>query len=153
MSKAIAYPTDCGLYCKAIKSLVSAANKYGITLRQTYRRLAPRALRKRNCYAHARQMKRASREQKRLHTYLGRVFRDFKRKMQGYDLGEDIRSLLSVVEQVLNQKKNDSKKIYSIHEPHVECIAKGKALPRRNRTFGTAITDALDGEWTPPKAN
>lgn len=127
MPKAIAYPTDCGLYCKAIKSIVLAASKHGITLRQTYHRLAPRALRKRNCYAHARQMKRANREQRKLHTYLGRVLRDFKRKTEGRDVGKSTRSLLAVAKQVLNQKRSDSKKIYSIHEPHVECIAKGKA--------------------------
>lgn len=127
MPKAIEFPTDCGLYCKAVKAITLEAKKHGVILRQNYKRLAPRALRQRNRYAHARQMKRANREQKRLHTYLRRVFRDFKRKTQGRVLDEHTSTLLGVIERVMNQKKDDSDKIYSIHEPHVECISKGKA--------------------------
>ncbi len=35
--------------------------------------------------------------------------------------------LLEICKQVVAQKKTDSNKIYSLHEPEVACIAKGKA--------------------------
>jgi IS5 family transposase len=127
MPKAVEFPTDSKLYLKSIKALVRMAEELKITLRQTYRQLAPRALNMRNRYAHARQMKRAKREEKRIHTYLGRVIRDFERKTESIKLDRESQFLLEIVKSVFNQKRNDSKKIYSIHEPHVECISKGKA--------------------------
>lgn len=126
MPKAIEFPTDSKLYLKSIKALVRAAKELEIPLRQTYSKLAPRALRKRNAYAHARQMKRSKKEERKLHTYLGRVIRDFERKTAGLELDKEYLFLLDVVKAVFNQQRNDPKKIYSVHEPHVECISKGK---------------------------
>jgi transposase, IS5 family len=74
--KAIAFPTDSRLYNRGREILVRLAAKYGIRLRQSYHRLGKRALRLANRYAHARQMRRAQREIKRLKTFLGRVARD-----------------------------------------------------------------------------
>jgi len=39
---------------------------------------------------------------------------------------------------VLAQKRTDSKKVYSIHAPEVECIAKGKA--RKKYEFGVKVS-------------
>ena len=50
--------------------LVRLAAKHGIKLRQSYQRLAKRSLQLANRYAHARQMRRARREIKRLKTFL-----------------------------------------------------------------------------------
>jgi IS5 family transposase len=47
-----------------------------VALRQSYSRLAKKALRLTHRYAHARQLQRSRREIKRLKTYLGQVFRD-----------------------------------------------------------------------------
>lgn len=77
--KAIAYPTDARLYHNARILLVKAAKKRGLPLRQSYLRLGKRALMMSSRYAHARQMKRARREQKKLKIYLGRVYRDVLR--------------------------------------------------------------------------
>ena len=79
--KAIAFPTDARLYHKARGALVRMAQGMGIDLRQSYARLSRLALAKHGRYAHARQMQRARREQKRLKTYLGRVIRDIERKV------------------------------------------------------------------------
>ena len=35
-------------------------------------------------------------------------------------------------EQVLNQKRNDKNKVYSLHEPQVYCIGKGRTTRRTN---------------------
>ncbi len=41
---------------------------------------------------------------------------------------------------ILFQQKYDKDKIYSLHEPHVKCIAKGKAHKRYE--FGTKVSIA-----------
>ena len=79
--KAIAYPTDARLYHKARVLLVKAARGRGIPLRQSYLRLGKRALIMSSRYAHARQMKRARREQKKLKNYLGRVYSQHSSKL------------------------------------------------------------------------
>jgi IS5 family transposase len=38
-----------------------------------------------------------------------------------------IKTLFSILKKVINQKKYDKNKIYSIHEPQTKCIAKGKS--------------------------
>jgi len=74
--KAIAFPTDARLYQKARVAVVREAKKAGVKLRQSYQRVGKKALFKQQCYARARQAKRAAKEQRKLHNYLGRVLRD-----------------------------------------------------------------------------
>jgi IS5 family transposase len=40
---------------------------------------------------------------------------------------EELSKLLKTAHRIHAQQKHDKKKVYSIHEPEVECIAKGKA--------------------------
>ena len=56
--KAIAHPLDSRLYNRGREILVRLAARHGLRLRQSYHRLAKRALRLANRYAHARQMRR-----------------------------------------------------------------------------------------------
>jgi IS5 family transposase len=130
--KAIAFPTDARLYHKARGALVRMAKNAGIELRQSYQRLSKVALAKHGRYAHARQMQRARREQKRLKTYLGRVIRDIERKMEaGREESKQehtrLTSLLEIARRIHAQQRHDKGKVYSVHAPEVECIAKGKA--------------------------
>lgn len=132
--KAVAFPTDARLYHKARGGLVRLAKRMGIDLRQSYERLSKLALAKSGRYAHARQMKRAKREQKRLRTYLGRVIRDVERKVvakvsEAGQMQEQPRldRLLEIARRIHAQQRHDKGKVYSVHAPEVECIAKGKA--------------------------
>ncbi len=129
--KAIAHPTDSRLYLKALLTLVGRAKKAGVKLRQSHTRLAKKAAMKAGRYAHARQFKRMRRELKRLKTYLGRVFRDVCRKIDGHlNLAGRFSELLGLVERLLAQKPDDSNKLYALHAPEVVCISKGKAHKR-----------------------
>ena len=103
--KAIAFPTDARLYYKMREKLVTEAERRGIELRQNYRRLGRKALVKQGRYSHARQMKRARKETKRLKTYLGRVTRDIRRKLVETDAGFE--DLLYLSERLLAQKRDD----------------------------------------------
>ena len=126
--KAIAFPTDARLYHKARHALVKAAKERGIELRQSFERLGKRALIKQGRYSHARQLKRARQETRKLKVFLGRVMRDIQRKCQVPDDG--LNHLLKLAERIFKQKRNDKNKVYSVHAPEVECIGKGKAHKR-----------------------
>lgn len=134
--KAIAFPTDSRLYHKARCALVRFAKKQNVALRQSYERVGKEALFRQGRYAHAKQMKRARREQKRLRTMLGRVLRDVERKLPEA-LRQQADRLLSTVRRIYEQKRTDKGKVYSVHAPEVECIAKGKA--RQRYEFGVKV--------------
>ncbi|MFC1725512.1 IS5 family transposase [candidate division KSB1 bacterium] len=136
--KAIAFPTDARLYYKMREKLVREAEERGIKLRQNYRRLGKKALSRQGSYSHARQMKRARKETKKSKIYLGRVTRDIRRKAAEIDSG--LEDLLRLSERLLEQKKDDKNKLYSIHAPEVECIAKGKV--HKKYEFGCKVSVA-----------
>src|SRR5271169_2148572 len=81
--KAVMFPTDAKLLNRARERLVRLANKLGLELRQSYRRVGKLALIKHQRYAHAHQFKRANRSLRKLKTYLGRVIRDIGRRIDG----------------------------------------------------------------------
>lgn len=130
--KAIAFPTDARLLHKARVALVRRARKAGIELRQSYQRVGKQAFVRSQRYAHARQMNRAKVQTRKLRTFLGRVIRDIERKSQGNEtLQEHFKRLLQVARRIHSQPRKraegDPPKLYSVHAPEVECIAKGKA--------------------------
>jgi IS5 family transposase len=136
--KAIAYPTDARLYHKARVLLVKAAKKRGIPLRQSYLRVGKHALIMASRYAHARQMRRARAEQKKVKNYLGRVYRNVLRNCPQPDT--ELTDLLHLTQRLLAQKRNDKNKLYSLHAPEVECISKGKA--HKKYEFGCKVSVA-----------
>lgn len=135
--KAITFPTDTKLCHRLRIKLVWAAKKRGIKLRQTYVRVGRRASIMQSRYAHANQMKRARKEFKKVKSYLGRVTRDIIRQV---DLSQDkeLEYLVSQSERLLKQEKETPNKLYSLHAPEVECIAKGKAHKRYE--FGCKVS-------------
>lgn len=127
MEKNITFPTDSKSQYKAIKHLVKMAKTHKIPLRQTYIHIGRKRLIKAGRYSHARQMKRAKKERDKIKTYLGRVFRDIRRQIEGNPFLQTIFSeALGIVEKLIAQTKDSKNKIYSLHEPHVECISKGE---------------------------
>lgn len=138
--KAIAHPTDAKLYHRARVGLVRLAKKHDLDLRQSYERLGKHALFQSNCYARARQMKRAKKKAKQLKTYLGRVYRDILRQLESReDLKSFFKEAIDRVEKLLMQERNQPNKLYSLHAPEVECIAKGKAHKKYEFGVKTSI--------------
>src|SRR5260370_41708670 len=76
-------------------------------------------------YAHARQMKRARACTRKLKTQLGRVIREIERQTEEPSMKLD--KLLQTAHRIYEQQRQDKDKIYSVHEPEGQCIAKGKA--------------------------
>jgi IS5 family transposase len=130
--KAVAYPTDARNYNKGRKLLVEIAKKRGIRLRQSYARVGEELLRQQARYAHANQMKRALKATKGLRNYLGRVLREVEQGLEKLTKREA--DIFELVKRLHGQKREDKKKVYSLHAPEVECIAKGKA--RKKYEFG-----------------
>lgn len=136
--KAIAFPTDSRLYHRMREKLVDEASRLGVELRQSYRRKSKRSLVMNGRYRHARQSKRANRELRRLKTYFGRVLRDLERKTQGIERDQRFSRHLALAWRLWHQKRDDRGKLYSLHAPEVECIAKGKV--RVKYEFGCKVS-------------
>jgi len=143
--KAVAFPTDARLYHKARRALVRAAKERNIELRQNYERLGKVAFIKQGRYAHARQLKRARQQTRKLRIFLGRVIRDINRKYHNPD--ESLSRLLTVSERIFIQTRNDTHKVYSIHAPEVECIAKGKAHKKYEFGCKAAMVTSSIKNW------
>lgn len=144
--KNITYPTDSKLLYKAIQKLAGAARGRGIRLRQSYVRVGKMAAVKVSRYAHARQYKRMRRSLRKLRTYVGRLIRDIRR--QGGDLDPELGKLLERADRVRQQQPHDTHKLYSLHEPEVQCISKGKAHKRYEFGQKIAIATTNRGNWT-----
>jgi len=148
--KAIAFPTDARLYHKMRMALVRRARSLGIRLRQTYRFKGKRLLAKQGRYAHARQMKRAAKMTRQLKTILGRVLRDIERKaakLQGRIADEPLRELLAMAERLRAQTRTSKNKLYSVHAPEVECLAKGKAHKRYEFGCKASVAATSKNNW------
>ena len=143
--KHVRFPTDARLYDRTRARLVAAARARGLALRQSYGRLGKQMLLQSSRYAHARQMKRAKRCTKKLMTILGRVIRDIQRKCSNPDT--ELQTLLDTARRIHTQKRNDKSKIYSVHEPQVECIAKGKAHKRYEFGVKVSVAATSRGGW------
>ncbi|MCH8135837.1 MAG: IS5 family transposase [Proteobacteria bacterium] len=140
--KAIAFPTDSRLYNRARERLVRLAKAHGVPLRQSYVRVGPRLLFKNNRYGHARQLRRQRRTTRKLKTVLGRVYRDIERRLaeQPASVQAAFAEPMALTKRLLVQLRHDKKKLYALHAPEVECIAKGKAHKRYE--FGVKVSIA-----------
>lgn len=143
--KAIAFPTDSRLYHKARQAVVREAQKADVKLRQSYKRVGRKALYNQSRYARAGQFKRARKQEKRLKTFLGRVLRDVERKLS--EPSDKFKQLLTNAKRIHAQKRDDKNKLYSVHAPEVECIAKGKAHKKYEFGCKTSVATAANSNW------
>ncbi len=124
--KNITYPTDSKLAIKIINRLNKIAKVHNIQQRRTFikeiknLRLAIRHFR------HVKKRAKAKKALKRLRTISGILIRELRRKLPTQCLFLTYQKNFLFYERVLQQKPKDKNKIYSLHEPQVYCIAKGK---------------------------
>lgn len=144
-TKDVRFPTDARLYDRMRERLVKTAQTEGIVLRQSYTHVGKQSLQRQQNYAHAQQGRRAAKETRRLKTMLGRVTRDIERKTQ--EPCEVLKEQLALSHRLLKQERDSKNKIYSIHEPHVQCIAKGKAHQRYEFGCKVGYVTSAKGNW------
>jgi transposase, IS5 family len=123
--KNITYPTDPKLQKRIVEKCRAIAKDEGITLRQSYKRIFKQLMIDQRFREHPKRKKRANAAARKIKVIAGRVVRDLERKMNPEQLARYEQELL-LYYRVINQERTDSNKIYSLHEPEVKCIAKGK---------------------------
>lgn len=123
--KNITYPTDDKLYKKIITKCQGIAQKEGIVLRQSY----TQTVKKLSIIQRLRRNKggdvKARRANRKIKTIAGRLVRELERKLDSKSFNYHSNDL-TIFKKVLKQKRSDSNKIYSLHEPHTKCYTKGK---------------------------
>lgn len=138
--KNITYPTDAKLLIKVIKQCNKIAEKENINQRQTYKRTFKKLLLKQRFAHHPKRRKQASAALRKLRTIAGRLVRELERKLSP-DTRQAYADNLIHFNRAIAQKRVDKNKIYSLHEPEVACIAKGKA--HKKFEFGSKVSFAV----------
>ena len=137
--KAITYPTDSKLLQKMIEKLGKLCKETRLPIKQSYKHVSKKALFKANNYARAQQHKRKRKWINKLKTYCGRLTRDIERQLEKQPaLVSHFSELLEQADQLLKQTKESKNKLYSLHAPETECIAKGKVNKRYE--FGVKVS-------------
>ena len=133
--KNITYPTDAKLHRKIVKKVLGIVKKLGLPLRQSYTFVLKEIYCDQRFRNHSRNRQKALRADRRLRTIAGRLVREQKRNLKE---NHDNDKLLGLIETVLSQRRNSRKKIYSLHEPEVQCISKGKE--HKKYEFGNKVS-------------
>ena len=133
--KNVTYPTDAKLHKKIIRKVLSIVKSLGLPLRQSYTFVLKKIYRDQRFRNHPKNRGKALKADRRLRTIAGRLVRELRRNLKGK---HDYDSLLDLFERVLSQKRNSPGKIYSLHEPEVQCISKGKE--HKKYEFGNKVS-------------
>ena len=135
--KNITFPTDMKLQVKIIKRCQKIAQTEGIALRQSYKRTLKELLIKNRFAHHPKRKKEAVKARRKIKVIAGRLLRELERKITG-KVFEPYRMFFDICKKVLSQHRHSKDKIYSLHEPHTSCIAKGKA--HKPYEFGSKVS-------------
>jgi len=138
--KNITFPTDDKLYKKIINKTVTIAEKEGIELRQSYKRTVKKLSYQQRFKRSKKQRKISQKASRKIKTIAGRLVRDIERKLTAEALTRHSVSI-ELFKRVIRQKREDSNKIYSLHEPAVQCISKGKE--HKKYEFGNKVSIML----------
>jgi IS5 family transposase len=139
--KNITYPTDDKLYKKIIKKCWKISDKELIDLRQSYVRVVKELSTKQRFKSTKHGAKTARKASKKIKTIAGRLVRELERKLTPEGLS-NYSATLQLFKRILAQKRSDSNKVYSIHEPEVKCYSKGKE--HKKFEFGSKASIVID---------
>jgi IS5 family transposase len=135
--KNISYPTDDKLYKKIIRECRAIAENEQIELRRSY----SQTIKKLSTIQRFRKNKHgaaaAKKASKKIKTIAGALVRELQRKLTADQLNK-YSNALALYQKVLAQKRDDSNKTYSLHEPQVKCYTKGKEHQRFE--FGSKVS-------------
>lgn len=138
--KNITHPVDTKQYRKIIQACWKLADDHGVKIRRRFGKEVRKCVMVQRFGREPRQKRLARRGQRRLRTIAGVLMRELERRLPAAVL-EEKNKAFALYRRVLAQKPGDKNKIYSLHEPHVYCIAKGKA--HKKYEFGTKASIAM----------
>ena len=153
--KNVRFPTDARTLDRARERVVAVGEKLGIRFKRNYVRKGKTMLRKYSGYVRAKQFNRAENAVRTLRQYLKNVV-DFAesqpivpRNMRELRLIAMLQEYVARSRKLLAQDKNTpgKDKIYSFHEPQVECIAKGKVHKRYEFGVKAGFVTASRTNW------
>ena len=149
--KNVTFPTDAKLTKKVIKRCQKQSEELELPVRQSYKRVLKGLYRDQRFRNHPKNRKKALRADKKVKTIAGRLLRELERNLTMRGLYDDYAQDIALWWRILTQQKNDRDKVYSLHEPEVLCISKGKEHKKYEfgnkvsvvRTWGGLIIGAL----------
>ena len=136
--KNITYPTDTKLRVKVISRCLKVAEAEKIKLRRSYRRELKEHLRTIR-FNRNKNTKLKNHSIGRIKTIANALLSEIARKLPPEKL-QSMSETLAMWHKAVNQQRMDKNKIYSLHEPDVFCIAKGKE--HKKYEFGNKVVIA-----------
>lgn len=123
--KNITFPTDVKLHKRIIEQCRKIAAVEGIEQRQSYKRIVKKLVLAQRFRNHPKNKKKAYSAARKLKTIAGRMVREIERKLIE-EKRQKYETRIEIFNKILSQSRDDKNKVYSIHEPKVYCISKGK---------------------------
>lgn len=124
--KNITYPTDAKLAIKIVNRLNKLAKHHNIQQRRTYIKEVKNCRLSIRHFRHVKKRAKAKKALTRLRVIANKLIRELQRKLPQHLLFETYQKDFLFYQRVLSQQPKDKNKIYSLHEPSVYVIAKGK---------------------------
>lgn len=133
--KNITFPTDAKLHKKIICECQAISERENLPVRQAYTFTLKKLSLAQRFRNHPKNKGKAIKADKKIKTIAGRLVRELERNLSPNSIYQNS---LDLFKRVLAQKRTDKNKIYSLHEPHVNCISKGKEHKRYE--FGNKVS-------------
>lgn len=138
--KNITFPTDTKLRMGSVSLFWKIAKKENIALRRSYKRELKKLLTTIRFSKGHKKKKEVTAAIRRVKTISNVLLREILRKLSSEALSF-WEEKLNICERAINQKREDKNKIYSLHEPEVCCIGKGKV--HKKYEFGSKSAIAM----------
>ena len=133
--KNITYPTDAKLHKKIIKNVLKIVHDKSLPLRQSYTRTLKGIYRSQRFRNHPKNRNKALKADRQLRTIAGRLVRELERNLEGK---KGYENMFELYYKVLSQNRKSKNKVYSLHEPDVVCLSKGKE--HKQYEFGNKVS-------------
>ena len=133
--KNVTFPTDSKLLNKIIDYCHKVAKAEGIKVRQSYAREIKELKLTQRFRGKSHSRKKVAKADRRMRTIAGRLIRELLRELPA---DSAYRERLELCLRFVNGEKIDGHKIYSLHEPDVLCISKGKE--HKKYEFGNKVS-------------
>ena len=133
--KNVTFPTDSKLLNKVIAYCRKVAAKEDTHVRQSYSRELKGLKRAQRFRGRSHSAKKVAKADRRMRTIAGRLVRELQRELPERN---PYKERLELCLKFVNGEKVDGHKIYSLHEPDVLCVSKGKE--HKKYEFGNKVS-------------